>query len=127
MKDIKDLQAIYGESKAQDSDTTYKFTPTTVQLGQNNQEITIDPGKVVMTLWDRKATDADNKGGTDTIDASGMTTNVYITLEDGEFGSIGSNINTAPTTGNNYNGKGDPDGNSDYVIPPYLATARSRG
>ena len=116
MKDIDVLQQKFGESKAQDNDTTYKFTPTSIQLGQKNQEISIDPGKAVMTLWDRKATAGDTKGGIDTIDASEMTTNVYITLEDGEFSSIGSNINTAPTTGGNVNLKGDPDGGTTYNV-----------
>lgn len=116
MKDIKDLQAIYGESKAQDGNTTYKFTPTTIQLGQKNQEITIDPGKAVMTLWDRAGTE----GGIDTIDASGFdnTQNLYIDLRAGHFsaiGTLGTNAAVAPS-GADINGDGDPDGDTTYSV-----------
>ena len=119
MQDIATLQdpTKFGESKAQDGDTTYKFTDNSVSLGSKNPtNVTGAPSNYVMTLWDRKVTAGDTKGGIDTIDASEMTTNVYITLEDGEFSSIGSNINSAPTTGDNFNQKGDLDGNTDYNV-----------
>lgn len=135
MDDIKNLQSggnvrgidipAYGQSHAQDGNTTYTFKQDTADLGHGNLLAGLanaDIKNYVMTLWDRpNTTDAvtgevDTGGGVDTIDASGMTTNVYITLENGEFSSIGSNINTAPTTGDNYNNKGDPDGNTDYNV-----------
>ena len=109
MDDIASVQRIYGESKAQDGDTVYNFSDTQSYFGA------IAPKESVMSMWDRAGTE----GGIDTIDtidASGMTTNVYITLEDGEFSSIGSNINTAPTTGGNVNLKGDPDGGTTYNV-----------
>jgi Ca2+-binding RTX toxin-like protein len=108
----------YGESHSQDGDTAFKFTKQTVDLGHGNIIAGIvDPDikNYVMTLWDRKMTATDHDGGIDTIDASGMTTNVYIDLRANHFSSIGSNINIAPT-GADINADGDPDGNTDYNV-----------
>ena len=101
----------FGQSKAQDGNTTYTFTEHTIQLGQNSTIIQKDPFQVVMTLWDR----AGGEGGIDTIDASTMLNSVYIDLRAGHFSSIGSNISVAPTD-NDINGDGDPDGDTRYNV-----------
>lgn len=111
MKNIEDMQAHYGKSKKQDSNTTYTFTEHTVQLGQNAPLIQKDPFQVVMTLWDR----ADSAGGIDTIDASAMFNSVYIDLRAGHFSSIGYGIGVAPT-GADINGDGDPDGDTNFNV-----------
>ena len=45
-----------------------------------------------------------------------MLVRVYINLNDGEFSAIGTDWNEAPTTGGNYNGKGDLDGDTKFNV-----------
>jgi trimeric autotransporter adhesin len=125
MRDIDWLQhghagiTAIGESHAQDGDTTYKFTQSTVDLGHGNIIAGVanaDIKNYVMTLWDR----AGGAGGIDTIDAStfGPTQNLYIDLREGHFsaiGTLGTNAAIAPG-GADLNADGDPDGNTDYNV-----------
>jgi serralysin len=105
MQDISDLQngnsakgiAALGASTTSNGNDSYDFTQTTtlgittgtVKLGNLGNTINIAPTNAVMTIWD--------SAGTDKIDASGMTTSNYINLNGGQFSSIGSNKNIAPT------------------------------
>lgn len=98
MNDIATVQAVYGESKAQDGDTVYNFSDTQSYFGA------IAPNKSVMTIWDR----AGAEGGNDTIDASALATKVYIDLRDGHFSAIGTDKNTPLADGDN--------GNTDYNV-----------
>jgi serralysin len=71
--DILALQYLYGANNAFNSaDTTYIFTDAN------------DNG-VTQTIWDA--------GGVDTLDASQMTKQVILDLNDGEWGKIGSTYN----------------------------------
>jgi Ca2+-binding RTX toxin-like protein len=51
--------------------------------------INIAPKDAVMTIYD--------SNGTDTINAAGVSSSVYINLIEGQFSSIGANKNTAPS------------------------------
>lgn len=120
MQDIRDLQVIYGTSHAQDGNTTYKFTQSTVDLGHGNileGVANANINKYVITLSDPGA-NLNPDGGTDTIDASGFdnTQNLYIDLRAGHFsaiGTLGTNTAVAPG-GADLNGDGDPDGDTTY-------------
>lgn len=123
MKDILNAQSQFGLSTNQDGDTNYIFGQGSVDLGHGNvlENAYESPVQVpaqinlqnyVMTLWDR----AGNEGGIDTIDASALTTKVYINLNDGEFSAIGTDTNEAPTSGGNFNGKGNLDGDTKYNV-----------
>ena len=93
MDDIASIQRIYGESKAQDGDTVYNFSDTQSYFGA------IAPNKSVMTIWDRTG----SAGGNDTIDASALSTDVYINLNAGHFSAIGTNTHSENETGVDHN------------------------
>jgi Ca2+-binding RTX toxin-like protein len=103
MDDIANAQTHYGQSKAQDGDTNYIFGQASVDLGHGNvlanvygnvpantygTGTQINLNRYVMTLWDRPTGD----GGIDTIDASALTTKVYINLNPGHFSAIGTDV-----------------------------------
>jgi Ca2+-binding RTX toxin-like protein len=74
--DIAAIQRLYGPNTTyKDDNTDWIFTDTKNPFGEQA------PGTVLMTLWDPK--------GDDTVDASGMSTQVLIDLAPGGFSSIG--------------------------------------
>lgn len=109
MEDIKAMQIKYGLSDAQDGDTNYVFTQSSIDLGHGNVVTNVDINNYVMTISDRAG------GGIDTIDASALGTEVYIDLRAGHFSAIGTNTNDAPI-GEDKNGDGDPDGDTTYNV-----------
>lgn len=116
MADIKAMQIKYGLSDAQDGNTNYVFTQSSIDLGHGNilanVQTNVNINRYVLTISDRQG----SAGGIDTIDASALATNVYINLNVGEFSAIGTDWNKAPTTGENYNGKGDLDGDTKFNV-----------
>ena len=119
MDDIANLQAPskFGQSRAQDRNTTYTFGQGSVDLGHGNLlagVIGANLNKYVMTIWDRPTTTdpitgkVDTAGGIDTIDASSLATKTYIDLRAGHFSAIGTNINTPLADSDN--------GNTDYNV-----------
>jgi Peptidase M10 serralysin C terminal len=81
--DIAQLQAQYGRNTTYNQgDTSYRFTDTSHPFTASG--ITARPDQVLMTLWDAG-------GDNDTLDASGVTTNVKLDLRQGEFSAIGTN------------------------------------
>jgi serralysin len=99
MQDIATLQAPtkLGPSTTSSLNDTYTFTNTSINFTASTAtatkggplSVTGAPSNYVMTIWD--------SGGIDTINATGVTTNTYINLNAGQFSSIGSNKNIAPT------------------------------
>ena len=115
MEDIKAMQIKYGLSDAQDGDTNYVFTQSSIDLGHGNilanVQTNVNINRYVLTISDRQG----SAGGIDTIDASALGTQVYIDLRAGHFSAIGTDINIAPTD-NDINGDGDFDGDTRYNV-----------
>lgn len=118
MDNIAILQASnkFGQSHAQDGNTTYIFTQSSIDLGHGNilasVQTNVNINRYVLTISDRQG----SEGGIDTIDASALATKVYINLNDGEFSAIGTDWNEAPDSGGNYNGKGNLDGDTKFNV-----------
>ena len=116
MADIDAMQLKFGESRAQDGNTQYIFGQGSVDLGHGNVLAGVTSANLknyVMTLWDSP----DAKGGIDTIDASTLSTRVYIDLRAGHFSAIGTDWNQAPDAASaDLNGDGDPDGDTKFNV-----------
>lgn len=89
--DIVTIQRLYGANESYNAGPTpYTFTDSSHPLSAEVEGAAKSPNRVMMTIWDGDG--SSNTAGADVIDASAVSTKVFINLTPGEYSAIGTQL-----------------------------------